>query len=179
MIALAEALARDFRTEEAIEQYWRAFDRTTDLDSKLGLVARLADLHLQRNQVDRLIARLERLHGRRGSSAKGRSTSPRRSPSIGDYGTARVQLEGLLAANARDTALLKQLAKLAEDEGDLPAAVKFQKQLCDVAPGDDAAYRLVQLALRSGEFDVAEAIWSRLTESDQDLVAGPDGPRRR
>ena len=169
MIALAEALARDFRTEEAIEQYWRAFDRTNDLDSKLGLVARLADLHLQRNQVDRLIARLERLGRDEGKQREGALYLAQAFAAIGDYGTARTQLEGLLAANARDTALLKQLAKLAEDEGDLPAAVKFQKQLCEVAPGDEAAHRLVQLALRSGEFDVAEAIWSKSSEADQDL----------
>ena len=169
MIALAEALARDFRTEEAIEQYWRAFDRTNDLDGKLGLVAKLADLHLQRNQVDRLIARLERLGRDEGKQREGALYLAQAFAAIGDYGTARVQLEGLLAANARDTALLKQLAKLAEDEGDLPAAVNYQKQLHDVAPGGEVAYRLVQLALRSGEFDVAEAIWSKSTEDDQDL----------
>ena len=169
MIALAEALARDFRTEEAIEQYWRAFDRTNDLDGKLGLVAKLADLHLQRNQVDRLIARLERLARDEGKQREGALYLAQAFAAIGDYGTARVQLEGLLAANARDTALLKQLAKLAEDEGDLPAAVAFQKQLCEVAPDGESARRLVQLALRSGEFDVAEAVWSKSTEGDQDL----------
>src|SRR5262249_11979519 len=58
LLSLAEALAREFRTEEAIELYWRAYDRTNDIDGKLGVVARLADLYLQRNQFDRLLARL-------------------------------------------------------------------------------------------------------------------------
>ena len=68
----------------------------------------------------------------------------------GDFGTARQQLETLLAANPRDTALLKQLSELAESEGDLVAATKYQKQLNEVAPSHDAAHRLVQLALRAG-----------------------------
>ena len=57
---LADALARQFRTEEAIELYWRAFDKAPDLDGKLGIVAKLTSLYLQRSQFDRLVARLER-----------------------------------------------------------------------------------------------------------------------
>jgi tetratricopeptide (TPR) repeat protein len=60
MVTLGEALAREFRTEEAIELYWRAFDRAGDLDARLALVSKLTDLYLQRNQFDSLIARLER-----------------------------------------------------------------------------------------------------------------------
>jgi len=47
---LADALARQFRTEEAIELYWRAFDRTRDLDARLAVVSRLSEQYLQRNQ---------------------------------------------------------------------------------------------------------------------------------
>ena len=47
-------------TDEAIELFWREFDKAPDLDARLGAIARLTELYLQRNQFDRLVARLER-----------------------------------------------------------------------------------------------------------------------
>ena len=60
----------------------------------------------------------------------------------GDLGGARSELERLLAANTRDTHLLQQLSKLAEEEGDIESAARYQKQLNRAGPqrrGDDAA----------------------------------------
>ena len=56
---MAETLAGQYQTDEAIEQYWRAFDRSDDLDNKLDVVKRLTELYLQRNQLDRLLTRLQ------------------------------------------------------------------------------------------------------------------------
>ena len=60
LLNLAETLAGQFRTEEAIEMFWRAFDKSPDLEARLSVVTRLTALYLQRNQFDRLLARLER-----------------------------------------------------------------------------------------------------------------------
>src|SRR5262249_42793612 len=123
---------------------------------------------LQRNQFDRLVARLER---------EGREANKQREMSIalaqayvasGDFGTARQELERLLTANARDTQLLQQLSSLSESEGDMATAAKYQKQLCDVAPTDENTARLAQLYLRAGEVSEAEAIWSRMASGDQE-----------
>ncbi len=104
MLTLAENLARQFRTEEAIELYWRAFARTPDLEGKLSIVGRMADQYLQRNQLDRLIGRLERELREPNQRESSRSAWRRPTPPAGDYGTARLELERLLATNARDTA---------------------------------------------------------------------------
>ena len=53
-LTLASTLAEQYRTDEAIELYWRAFERSDDLDGKIGIVSRLTELYLQRNQLDRL-----------------------------------------------------------------------------------------------------------------------------
>lgn len=168
LLNLAEALAREFRTEEAIELFWRAFDRTNDLDPKLGVISRLADLYLQRNQFDRLTARLERLQREENRQREATLCLAQAHAASGDFGTARQQLENLLAANARDTALLQQLSSLAENEGDVAAAAKYQKQLVDVAPGDENATRLAQLYLRAGDIADAETVWARFTSGGQD-----------
>ncbi len=69
LLGLAETLAAQFRTEEAIEMFWRAFDKSPDLEAKLSVVSRLTALYLQRNQFDRLIARLER-QGREATASE-------------------------------------------------------------------------------------------------------------
>lgn len=168
LLSLADALSREFRTEEAIDLFWRAYEKTNDLDGKLGIVSRLAELYLQRNQFDRLVGRLERLRQQGDQPREAALCLAQAYAASGDLATARQEVERLLATNPRDTALLKQLSTLAENEGDLADAAKYQKQLNEVAPGDESAARLAQLYLRSGEIDEAEAIWSRLASDDQD-----------
>jgi tetratricopeptide (TPR) repeat protein len=164
--ALGEALSAQFRTEEAIELYWRAFDKAPDLDARLGVVARLTELYLQRNQFDRLIARLER-EQREGDKQRELAICLAAAyQASGDFGTARQALEKLVAANARDTVLLFQLSGLAEREGDVAAAAKYQQQINDVAPSDEGAVRLAQLLVRSGEVGEAELVWAKLAASD-------------
>ncbi|HZW30043.1 MAG TPA: tetratricopeptide repeat protein, partial [Isosphaeraceae bacterium] len=167
-LTLAETLAGLYRTDEAIEMYWRAFDKAEDLDAKLGTVSRLTELYLQRNQFDRLLTRLQ--HQER-DARPGAGEPQQRDVAIcmaqayaasGDLGSARAELERLLAANTRDTKLLQQLSKLSEEEGDLETAARYQKQLEDLAPSDEGAQRLAQLYARAGELEEAQAVWSKI-----------------
>jgi tetratricopeptide (TPR) repeat protein len=168
MIALAETLAEQFRTEESIELYWRAFDKANDLEGKLNIVSRLTSLYLQRNQFDRLVARLER-EQREGDKQREMTICMANAyAASGDYGTARQALERLLTANARDTQLLAQLSALAEGEGDIAAAAKFQKQMNEIAPSEEGSNRLAQLYVRAGEATEAEAIWTSLANKDEE-----------
>ncbi len=173
-LALAETLAGQFRTDEAIEMYWRAFDKSEDLDAKLGTVTRLTELYLQRNQFDRLLTRLQ--HQERDTRTGG-GQAPQRDVAIctaqayatsGDLGAARAELERLLASNTRDTQLLQQVSKLAEEEGDLEGAARYQKQLIELAPSDDGTTRLAQLYSRSGELEEAQAVWSKMAGGKSD-----------
>ncbi len=165
---LADALARQFRTEEAIELYWRAFDRTKELDARLAVVARLADQYIQRNQFDRVIARLERELREPERKRELALCLAQAYQAAGDLGTARQQLESLLSANPRDSALLVQLSNLAEAEGDVSAASRYLKVAVDIAPTPEGTARLGNLYLRAGETAEAEAVWARLASADQD-----------
>ncbi len=75
VLELAETLAGQYQTDEAIEMYWRTFDRAADLDEKLDVVRRLTELYLQRNQLDRLLTRLE--HQDQGERPGAGATQPR------------------------------------------------------------------------------------------------------
>ena len=162
-LTLASTLAGQYRTDEAIEMYWRAFDKSEDLDARISTVSRLTELYLQRNQLDRLFTRLqhqERDAAPGAAQAKGRDVAicmAQAYASSGDLGSARAELERLLTADNRDTRLIQQLSKLAEEEGDLETAARYQKQQNELAPSDDGASRLAQLFARSGELEAAEA----------------------
>ena len=170
VLSLAETLAGQYQTEEAIEMYWRAFDRADDLDKKIDIVRRLAELYVQRNQFDRLLTRLE--HTDRGDRPPVEAGGVRERDvalcvaqalvTSGDMGARCSELERLLAANNRDPQLLKQLTRLAEEEGDIESASRYQKLLTDMAPNDEELSHLGDLYARSGEIDEAQAVWSKL-----------------
>ena len=168
-LALAETLAEQFRTEEAIELFWRAYDKAPDLDAKLTIIGRLTAMYLQRNQFDRLIARLELQQREATGGPREMAICLAQAYSAsGDYGAARQALEKLLATNARDTGLIGQLSTLAETEGDVASAAKYQKQLNEIAPTDDGRTRLATLYVRAGEVDEAERIWTGMATGEQE-----------
>ena len=95
VLTLAETLAGQFRTDEAVEMFWRAFEKADGLDARLGVIPRLTELYLQKNQFDQLLSRLQRP----GQESGGRFTpQQQREQSIclaqaytssGDIGSAR------------------------------------------------------------------------------------------
>ena len=164
---LANALAEQFRTDEAIELFWRAFEKGDDVDAKLGVVQRLSELYLQTNQFDKLLDRLERLRRETKEPRELTICLAQAHQQAGDDGTARQELEKLLTDNTRDTLLLQQLVKLCEASGDIDEALKYQQQIIKIAPGREGELRLSQLLARSGDTDQAAAILSRLTAEEK------------
>ncbi len=167
LLTLANALTDRTNTGEAIELFWRAFDKTTDLDDKLPIITRLAELYLQNNQFDRLLERLERERREADKQREMTLCLAQAYQAAGDLGTARQQLERLLTENSRDTQLLQQLAKLAESEGDTAQALKYQRQWAKAAPNNhDAQLGLAQMLVKAGESDEAAAIWVKLVADE-------------
>ena len=168
LLTLARALSERFRTDEALELFWRAFDKAEALDEQLSIVENMSELYLRTNHFDRLISKIERL---------GRELNRERDMTLclatahkaaGDLGTARITLEQLLTEDTRDTQLLSQLTKLAESESDFETAVRYQRRINEVAPSRDGTVNLAQLLLRTGEIDEAEATWMKLVEAERD-----------
>jgi tetratricopeptide (TPR) repeat protein len=172
LITLANALGERLRQGEAIELLWHAFEKSNELESKLGVIDRITQLYLENNQFDRLVERLER---ERREAEKVREMTmclAQAYTTAGDLGTARAQLERLLTENNRDTSLLGQLVALCESEGDLTSALKFQRQLNAAAPNNyDHQLKMAQILTRAGEADEAADIWVK-------LVAGETDPHR-
>ena len=168
IMALGSALGDQFKTREAIELYWRAFDKADELDDKTTLITKLVPLYDQLNEFDTIVERLE---------VNRRSQDQRRAMTIclaqayqssGDTGAARAELETLLSENTRDTNLLQQLAKLCESSGDIDAAIDYQRQLVSIAPGHETEFPLAVMLSTVGQNDEASEIYMRLTRREED-----------
>jgi tetratricopeptide (TPR) repeat protein len=168
ILVLAEALAGQYRTDEAIQLYWQAFDKSPSLDDRLAQIQKLTDLYSQTNHLDKLLERLERM--RRDADDKRESTIciAQAYSSAADFGMARQELESLISDSSRDTQLLSQLSKLSSTEGDLTSAIKYQEQLARIAPGPETEYPLATLLAQSGAAQESAAILVRLTAKEED-----------
>jgi tetratricopeptide (TPR) repeat protein len=172
LAALADALVEAGRTEESIELNWRAFTGTDDPLARRKLAGVLARLYLKLNQFDRLVERLERQRRDADRDPEARRTLTlclaNAYQSIGEIGTARGELERLAAERPGDVPLLQQLVALAEREGDLAAALQFQRQLAKISPRDSQDH-LIALLLQVGDVDEAMRLWEHEAGSAQEM----------
>ena len=168
LLLLANALGEQFRTSEAIELYWRAFEKAATLEDRLGMVPKLAELYLQSNQFDRLLERLERQRREPNQQREMTICLAQAYQSAGDDGNARQELEKLLTEDTRDTQLLQQLVKLCESDGDFDMAVRYQQLLNKSSPGKEGILRLAQLLTKAGENEEAAALMAQLTADEKD-----------
>ncbi len=170
LTVLAAALAQQFKTAEAIELYWRAFEKLDQIDEQVELISKLTDLYLQQNQFEKLTSRLERAR---------QSEEQRRAMTIclaqayfvaNEFARARSELESLLESETRDTELLQQLSKLCEQDQDLDAAIAYQRQIVRVAPSVETEMRLAQLYTQNGRLEEARELIVRHSQQDDDPV---------
>lgn len=160
---LAHSLSTQFKTEEAIELYWRFYALSPSLDEKRSAVEALAELYLRTNRFAQLVSRLE---------TSGREENRQREATLliaaahqasGDLGAARELLEPLLGDGSRDADLLSTLIKLAQADYDWEAAVEYQKRLNELAPSPEGEYQLAKFLLETGDSEQAESIWLKVS----------------
>ena len=170
MMALGTALADQMRTDEAIELYWRAYEKSEELTDKSTMVTKLVPLYAQINQFEKLIERLERERQDEESRRSATICIAQAWQTAGDIAQARKELEGLLGENSKDTNLLNQLAKLCESDADMEASINYRRQLVNLAPGDETEAPLAAMLVNVGEVDEAKAIYAKLIEAEEDPV---------
>lgn len=156
---LANQLAEDFKTDQAIELVWKQLDLADEIEKRRAVVAKLTDLYLRSNRLDQLISRLEF----RGREANDRRTAIDLTATAyqqaGDLGLAREALEGLLRESGRDTLLMERLVSLAQQAGETERAIELQRELVRLAPGKQSEARLASLLIDVGSVEEAQALW--------------------
>ncbi|MDR1491809.1 MAG: tetratricopeptide repeat protein [Planctomycetaceae bacterium] len=174
LTALAEQLAQNNQLDEAIEIAWRIFDRTEDLQGKIGQIGKLSNYYQQGNRFDQLIARLRRDATEIGKRRNAAYCLAQAHVAVGDYFAARNALEMLLTnvddEKNNDTFLLDQLSRVAEMQGDLAAAIRYQEMLCDQKNQSQDRDRLLGLYYAAGERNKAASVYLQITTSNVDFA---------
>lgn len=170
IMALGAVLAEQLRTDEAIEVYWRAFEKSDEVEDKVSLTTKLANLYQQTNQFDKLIERLQRDRREEDKRRELTICLAQAWHTTGDFGAARQELESLLSEDTRDTNLLNQLAKLCQDGAELDAAIGYQRQLVAIAPGHETEFPLATMLMSNGNTDEAREIFVKLTRREEDPI---------
>lgn len=162
ILALARTLANQNEIDEATSLCWTAFEKSAAPEDKSTAVMMLAEFALRVNRFDHLVEKLEqhgRVSGQELDAAQCLATAYR---VAGDLRSARQALEALLVADSRDSQLLLQLSRLAEEGGDLEAAADYQRRANSAEASDEGETRLANLLIRLGDLSEAEALWNRL-----------------
>ena len=162
ILALARTLANQNEIDEATSLCWTAFEKSAAPEDKSTAVMMLAEFALRVNRFDHLVEKLEqhgRVSGQQLDAARCLATAYR---VAGDLRSARQALEALLVADSRDSQLLLQLSRLAEEGGDLEAAADYQRRANSAEASDEGETRLANLLIRLGDLSEAEALWNRL-----------------
>lgn len=162
LTSLAEVLAKDFRTEEAIELYWRAFGKTDDLNARIGIVRNLAGLYLRTDQFDRLTVRLRSLAAQSEDRRDILQCLSNAYQAAGNSVAARDTVTELLQDNPRDRALLKEAVALSKQIRDLAKAIRYQRQLVEATSSAEDTSKLASLLLAAGDTTSAEHLWSNV-----------------
>lgn len=158
--SLAQALADDFQTQEAIETYWRLFGKSDTIDRRQTTARSLAALYQRKDQFRELIAELQDRH-RQTADPELVYCLAAAWEAAGDARTARTTLESLLRRGQPDSDLLRELSILAEQSGDLRAAADYQRQLNKTQPSVRGTDRLANLLLQAGEIDLPQSLLMR------------------
>ena len=114
--ALAKTLADEFQTPEAIDLYWRAFDKAQDLESQTNIVVALSNLYLRSDQFSKLIERLELRSRELNLPTEMTRCIATAYREAGDFRKSRETLERLMIDESQNVGLLKELRTLAEQE---------------------------------------------------------------
>ncbi|MGL6196681.1 MAG: tetratricopeptide repeat protein, partial [Thermoguttaceae bacterium] len=174
MSSLANALNISGQSDEAIDILWRLFERAEDLSSKMLMVSRLTTIYQQERKFNLLAERLKQNVNDPAGKREATYCLAQAYASADDYHTARQTLESLLTdsdeAKANDTLLLGQLSKIAESQGDITTAIRYQEMLCDqtkLAADND---RLMSLYYSSGEKERAASLFMQILFEKSDLA---------
>ncbi len=149
--ALAKTLADEFQTPEAIELYWRAFEKVLDLESQTQIVVALSNLYLRSNQFPKLIERLELRSRELNLPTEMTRCIATAYREAGDFRKARETLLSAAEGTDTDVGILRQLVQLSLQEQNEVEAIDYQRRIVAQTSGDSERKHLAEMLLAAGQ----------------------------
>ncbi|QEF96175.1 tetratricopeptide repeat protein [Stieleria maiorica] len=160
---LAGHFADQYRTDEAIELYWQAFNYEPKIDDKINVVRALAPLYDRKTDLQTLIGRIEEINRKDGNARTTSRMIAAAHESVQDFGAAISAIDQLLAVQPRDVALLETMVRLADAADEVEQAAEYQRRITELAGTPENRFKLVEYQLEAGMIDVGQALSQRLS----------------
>ena len=152
---LATAQADLSRNTEARKTLDEAFEAAADSHERLNLTKTLAEAYQREGRLDELIARFQRGQQAEADGWRYALYLAEIYETTQDTAAARRELAKALASRPKDASLLRQLVRLAANEGNAAELARYQRQLTEVEPSDVNQVALVKALLANDEADAA------------------------
>lgn len=167
-LLLANNLARRYRTPEAIDLYWQAFEFEDKLDKRKDIVRALAMLYDRRANVDTLLKRLEETSGRKNSFRSTQLLIAAAHEALRNPEAARKAISRILDRHPQDVESLKMMVRFSIGAKNPKSAAEFQQRIVTLNDSSENRLRLLNLKIDAGMIDI-QAAWAERLE----LVQSP------
>lgn len=180
---LANQLVEVQQYEEAITQYWRCFELSDKLQSKLTFCGKLiATARVTAGKSDGgLLPEIERRLIALDSTGEDRKTSAMCLAEayriLKRYPEARSGISDLLDVYPNDIDVVQYLVSLCSEAGDWEDAVKRQRHLVTLQGGRTGLHELARLLVSAGRQEEANELWKRILlemDDDRPVIAAID-----
>ncbi|MFO7798495.1 tetratricopeptide repeat protein [Rhodohalobacter sp.] len=162
--------------DKAYEEYEKAYELDPERLAKAGdgyYINILLSNYVSQDERDKALAIIEEIEQFAGNSLMNQINEIR--DGLFSDPEERIEfLEGRLAENPGDIALLKEIANLYEDQGNREKAIEYARQIFDAEQSFENAKRLAEYAQSAGENSQARDFWQRaldLAESNSQRKA--------
>ncbi|MCA9059109.1 MAG: tetratricopeptide repeat protein [Planctomycetaceae bacterium] len=135
--SLATLLADLFRTREASDRYWKAFEQTSDLEEHEAIVIQLMTLAQRRREAEAMLQQLRTRTTRNFTPGDAAALMSAALQLAGDLPAAAEELQSAISAEPLNANLLRRRVAVAELMNDHATAVQFQQQLAQLRRDDD------------------------------------------
>ncbi|RKU18682.1 hypothetical protein C6503_09095 [Candidatus Poribacteria bacterium] len=150
------------KPRQALTQYWRCWELSNTVSSKLAFVKPLAEIYYDLGQHNAFEEKLNQLSKTNASSIAPVLALAEVYRMEGDLPNARFQLAQALDRERENPELLAQLVKINLDLGDNKDALAYQQKLVKVQPDPRHQQKLGELLFDAGREQEAIQAWTKL-----------------
>ena len=167
---LAEVYELAGENQLAIEQYWRCWELSDDLNEKLSMVDEMTKAYENSGTSDALKEKLRGLNQAHPNDLAPAMSLAELYRKQGEFPGALSQLEKTLEHNPENPNLLSRLAGMNHEFGNSEEAIEYQRRLVKVQPDSAHEQRLAEFLVEAGREREAIQAWRRLLHARNQTV---------
>ncbi len=167
---LAEVYELAGENQLAIEQYWRCWELSDDLNEKLSMVDEMTKAYENSGTSDALKEKLRGLNQAHPNDLAPAMSLAELYRKQGEFPGALSQLEKTLEHNPENPNLLSRLAGINHEFGNSEEAIEYQRRLVKVQPDSAHEQRLAEFLVEAGREREAIQAWRRLLHARNQTV---------